>query len=79
MPISPIQRYWVSPRFIDEFGRRIPQSWPTDEDRVLKWLYTRWGGSAKFAPQLKDFLSTWRDHPLLRELTQLKTRDNATC
>jgi len=48
MPISPIQRYWKSPRFIDEFGWCIPQSWLTDEDSVEMVVHTL-GGIIRFS------------------------------
>jgi len=76
LPISPIQRYWESTWFTDDFRGWVPQSWLTHEDRVLNWLCTRWGASTKFAPLSKDFLSREGDHPLLQGL--VKTRDNAT-
>jgi hypothetical protein len=78
MPISPIQRYWKSSLFTDEFAGWIPKSWFADEHKVLKWLCVRWGGSTKFAPLSKDFLSFDGHHPLLRGLLELKKRDNAT-
>ena len=70
VPISPIERYWKSPRFTDEFGGWVPQSWLTHNDRVWNWLCTHWGPSTKFARLSKDFLSTNGDHPLLQRLSQ---------
>jgi len=78
LPISPIEYYWKSSWFTDEFGGWIPQSWFAHKDGVLNWLCTRWGASTKFASLPKEFLSTWGDDLLLRRLTQLKTRDDAT-
>ena len=78
LPISPIERYWNTSWFTDEFGGWIPQSWFAHKDGVLNWLCTRWGASTKFASLPKEFLSTWGDDLLLRRLTQLKTRDDAT-
>jgi len=75
LPISPIQRYWNSSEFVDEFGLWVPQSWLTHKDNVLNWLCTRWGVSTKFACLSKDFLSTNRGHPLLRRLSKQRRQE----
>jgi len=66
LPISPIERYWGWPSFVDEFGGWIPQTWLADDDGVKEWLCKRWGASTEFRSLSKNFLRTWGDHPLLR-------------
>jgi hypothetical protein len=75
LPVSPVERYWTSPMFTEEFGEWIPQTWLADENGMLQWLCTRWGRSTKFAPLSKDFLSTYGDHPLLRRLSRLRRQE----
>lgn len=67
LPISPIQRYWNSSCFKDDFAAWCPQAWLMDHDGAKKWMLRRWRGSTMFRPVEEGFRRVYRRDRLLND------------
>lgn len=68
LPISPVERYWYSDMFDDEFGQWVPESWLSDKQEPYEWLCSRWGNSPAYDRLSKGFVDNLGDQPAIRDL-----------
>jgi len=66
LPLSPIERYWVSGNFAygGDYNEWIPESWAVADDNydvthflAAQWLIHTWRASPRFRPPSDEFLN----------------------